>query len=154
MNTLLWPFATHWAVQIDDTWFEVPGITKQDTNSKMDIKTSQGARSYKGADVSRFGRVGKTYKSDEEIRRWTDAWKAGNPTYKFSSDNCQKFCREFIAWVTDGRHKPLPMMDAGVGANRAVVPRAWSGEALVPDANAAPDTMQRTDGGAAVTGVL
>ena len=45
MNTLLWPFATHWAVQIDDTWFEVPGITKQDTNSKMDIKTSQGARS-------------------------------------------------------------------------------------------------------------
>ena len=127
MSTLLWPFATHWAVQIGDTWFEVPGITKQDTNSKMDIKSSNGVRSFKGADVSRFGLVGETSKRDEEIYDWIDAWTAANPTYSFSADNCQKFARELIAWLTNGKHKPLPLMDAGVGGNRAVGPRAWSG---------------------------
>ena len=127
MNTLLWPFASHWAVQIEDTWFEVPGVTKQDSNSEMDVTTSRGVRSFRGADVSRFGLVGKTCKSDDEIRTWIDAWKASNPAYKFSSDNCQKYSREFITWLTDGKHKPLPMMDAGVGANRVVGPRAWSG---------------------------
>ena len=127
MNTLVWPFATHWAVQIDETWFEVPGITKQDTNSKMDIKTSHSARSFKGADVSRFGHVGETSKSDDEIRRWIDEWTAANPLYSFSSDNCQKFARELITWLTDGKHRPLPMMDAGVGGNRVVGPRAWAG---------------------------
>jgi len=24
----IWPFATHWAVQVDDTWFEVAGASK------------------------------------------------------------------------------------------------------------------------------
>ena len=27
----IWPFATHWAVQVDDTWFEVAGASKVGT---------------------------------------------------------------------------------------------------------------------------
>jgi len=131
LSNLLWPFATHWAVQVDDTWIEVPGSTKEDSNTAMDIKYSQGVKSSpaigRGADASRFGRVGKTSKTDDEIVEWTDAWKARNPTYNFASDNCQRFSREFIEWLTDGKHKPLPMMDAGNGAGVARGPTTWAG---------------------------
>lgn len=128
MQTLLWPFATHWAVQVHDKWYEVQGISKGESNMPMAIGTSRHpARSAKGADVSRFGRVGETSKSDDEIKGWIDAWTASNPTYQWGSDNCQKFARELIAWLTDGTHRPLPMMDAGVGGNRAVGPSAWAG---------------------------
>ena len=131
MSTLLWPFATHWAVQVDDTWIEVPGSSKEDSDSAMDIKFSSGVKSSPavgpGADVSRFGRVGKTLKTDGEIVEWTDEWKVINPTYNFASDNCQRFSREFIDWLTDGTHRPLPMMDAGMGAGVRRGPTAWAG---------------------------
>ena len=26
----IWPFATHWAVQVEDTWFEVAGASKEE----------------------------------------------------------------------------------------------------------------------------
>lgn len=127
MADVIWPFATHWAVQVQDVWFEVEGASKQETNSKMAIVTSRGEQSQVGAHLHRFGHVGETSKSDREISVWIDEWKASNPTYNFTSDNCQKFARELIGWLTDGAHKPLPMMDAGVGANSARGPNAWAG---------------------------
>jgi len=127
MADVLWPLATHWAVQVHDKWFEVAGASKQDTNSYMAILTSHGEKSAVGADVCRFGHVGTTHKSDHEINRWVDKWRGRNPKYSFAADNCQKFAREFIGWLTDGSHKPLPMMDAGVGGNRASGPTSWAG---------------------------
>ena len=128
MNNLLWPFATHWAVQVHDKWYEVRGASKNDTDSPMAIRTSRHpAQSAVGARVSRFGLVGETCKSDEEIATWVDEWTASNPVYAWGSTNCQKFARELISWLTDGSHKPLPMMDSGLGGNRAVGPRAWAG---------------------------
>ena len=128
MKDLVWPFATHWAVQVHDKWYEVRGASKEDTNTTMAITTSHHpAKSASGADVSRFGHVGETSKSDDEINDWVAEWTARNPTYFLGSANCQRFSREFIAWLTDEAHKPLPMMDAGMGANRAVGARTWAG---------------------------
>jgi hypothetical protein len=53
-----WPFATHWAVQVQDTWYEVGGASKEETRSSMVVVASEGQRSGKGADPSRFGHVG------------------------------------------------------------------------------------------------
>ena len=76
-----WPFATHWAVQVQDTWFEVGGASKQDTDSQMVVVTSQGKRSQKGADASRFGHVGFTRKSSDETDRFIEEWTRRNPRY-------------------------------------------------------------------------
>lgn len=122
-----WPWATHWAVQVDDSWFEVAGASKGDSAEAMTILTSQGTKSGKGANVSRFGHVGATHKSNHEIAEFIRQWQARNPRYTFTRDNCQKFAREFIGWLTEGRHKPLPMMDAGEGAARVRGPTTWAG---------------------------
>ena len=129
MVDVLWPIATHWAVQVDDTWFEVGSNSKQEETASMSILVSHGKKSAvgTGAQVSRFGHVGTTIKSDGEISEWISLWKGRNPKYSFTADNCQKFAREFIDWLTDGTHKPLPKMDAGVGGNRARGPNAWGG---------------------------
>ena len=126
---IIWPIATHWAVQVDGEWFEVQGASKQAANSPMAIITSRGERSAvgDGAEVARFGHVGRTFKSDLEVFLFIQKWKFDNPMYGFDAHNCQKFAREFIAWLTDGTHKPLPMMDAGKGGNCANGPTAWSG---------------------------
>ena len=123
----LWPFATHWAVQVLDTWFEVAGASKEANETPMAIVVSHGKRSAVGADVWRFGHVGVTRKGDDAIEQFIDEWKGRNPRYGFARDNCQKFAREFIDWLTDNQHRPLPMMDAGLGGNRAHGPAAWSG---------------------------
>ena len=179
----IWPFATHWAVQVQDTWFEVDASSKKATDSQMNVSVSQGKKSHMGADPGRYGHVGSTFKSDEEIGEFIGKWKERNPRYGFSRDNCQKFAREFIGWLTDESfdatvdkwqgfdataalnivlhygccrrmvlskgsggvmrgnsmevleegwccrrgHKPLPMMDAGVGGGRRHGPHYWSG---------------------------
>ena len=128
MTDLLWPFATHWAVQVHDKWYEVRGASKEDSNKPMSITTCRHpVRSAMGANVSRFGRVGVTRKTDADIQSWIDVWTVRNPTYYWGSDNCQSFAREMIVFLTDGGYRPLPMMDAGSGGNRAVGPSAWSG---------------------------
>lgn len=189
----IWPFATHWAVQIQDspschTWFEVAGASKEENSTEMNVAISHGEMSQVGADVGRFGHVGTTTKSNDEIGEFIEKWKEANPQYGFTRDNCQKFAREFIGWLTDEsfeafdgpsddnavfhfgccrrmvvkgrldeggrgllgpdggtvargsalevleegwccrrRHKPLPMMDAGVGANKKHGPHYWHG---------------------------
>ena len=32
----IWPFATHWAVQVEDTWFEVAGASKEEQHDQSD----------------------------------------------------------------------------------------------------------------------
>lgn len=188
----IWPFATHWAVQVEDTWFEVAGASKEENSTEMNVAVSNGEKSQVGADVGRFGHVGTTTKRNDEIEGFIQKWKDDNPKYSFGRENCQKFAREFIGWLTDesfeaavrlddptpsvafhfgccrrmvvkGRpktlkegggllrpdgtdvargsalevldegwccsrtHKPLPMMDAGVGAGRKHGPHFWHG---------------------------
>ena len=149
MVDIIWPFATHWAVQVGDEWFEVAGASKQDAYAPMTILTSKGARSAvgDGADVARFGHVGETRKSDMDIFWFIQRWKWRNPRYAFHTDNCQKFAREFIAWLTEENHKPLPMMDAGVGGNCAQGPTTWyGGENGAAYAGAMVVTMQGHNG--------
>ena len=122
-----WPFATHWAVQVQDTWYEVGGASKEDTHSSMVVVASQGQRSSKGADPSRFGHVGYSRRSDEDTAVFVEEWKARNPSYSFTEENCQVFARELITWLTEAKHRPLPMMDSGVGGNRKRGPSTWSG---------------------------
>ena len=92
MVDIIWPFATHWAVQVDDEWFEVQGASKQDARAPMNILTSRGERSAvgDGADVGRFGHVGETKKSNLEIFWFIQRWKWNNPRYGFDSDNCRE----------------------------------------------------------------
>ena len=126
---IVWPFATHWAVQVEDRWFEVEGASKEQSNSHMRILSSRGQRSAvgEGADTTRFGHVGETRKTNLEIFGWIQLWKWKNPRYGFDGHNCQLFSRDFIVWLTDAAHKPLPMMDAAVSKFSSEGPTSWSG---------------------------
>ena len=37
------------------------------------------------------------------------------------------FARELVTWLTEAKHRPLPMMDSGVGGDRKRGPSTWSG---------------------------
>ena len=70
----------------------------------------------------------------------------GATRYGFARDNCQKFAREFVDWLTDNQHRPLPMMDADLGVSCAragrLVGRRGLDHTLVAYAGATVADMQ------------
>ena len=74
---------------------------KEENSTEMNVAVSSGEKSQVGADVGRFGHVGTTTKRNDEIDGFIQTWKEDNPKYSFGRENCQKFAREFIGWLTD-----------------------------------------------------
>ena len=74
---------------------------KEENSTEMNVAVSSGEKSQVGADVGRFGHVGTTTKRNDEIDGFIQKWKEDNPKYSFGRENCQKFAREFIGWLTD-----------------------------------------------------
>jgi len=95
--------AHHWAIKIGETWYEIRGASKSNTNSKNEVIKSHGFNAQSGAGKLGGELVGVTTKSDDEIDTWIDDWLARNPTYAVMTDNCQKFVHELLVWVTEGR---------------------------------------------------
>ena len=88
----------HWAVQVEDTWYEIDGdFLEKKGNGKLNrIATTHGKVAKSGA-CSLVGEfVGKTTKSDEEIENFYREWVSNNPTYGAFSENCQKFAIDLI----------------------------------------------------------
>lgn len=109
-------FAHHWAIKIGDTWYEIEGASKSDSDAPNKINDSYGSESAGGAVLIGGGLVGSTNKTDEQIRIFNEKWLRNHPKYDFKSDNCQLFATELAIWVTDGCCK-LPKMQAGHGGN-------------------------------------
>ena len=88
----------HWAVQVEDTWYEIDGdFLEKKGNGKLNrIATTHGKVAKSGA--GRFGGdfVGKTTKSDAYIKYFCREWVSNNPTYNVFSENCQKFAIDLI----------------------------------------------------------
>lgn len=121
---VLVPYAAeHWAVKVDDTWYEVPGVSKSETGPNK-IQVSYGRVAKSGAVPFGGGLVGSTDKSQSEIDKFITNWEKQNPFYDFMTTNCQKFAKEFVDFLCDGCAQ-LPMMNAGIRGH-GVGPRAWS----------------------------
>lgn len=107
-------FATHWAVQVGDTWYEVAGASKSDSNTPNKIVTCRGKVSKLGAIAfGGQGTIGVTSKSEKAIEREIARWEHEHPTYHLYTDNCQKFVKDFCDFLLDGKYR-LPNMEAGL----------------------------------------
>ena len=106
------PVAHHWAIQVDDTWFEI-GPKQAKGHTPNVIERNKGDVAESGA--GKFGGeiVGTTTKTDSEIDDWCERWVRINPDYDFIQDNCQKFAYEFMIWLTDNNYKCDHRVDAG-----------------------------------------
>lgn len=120
--------ATHWAVKVGDTWYEVPGASKSDSSSPNKIQRSNGLKARSGAHPIGGGLVGTTSKSDNQIDTFCRKWVSANPVYHFTTTNCQKFATDFADFLCDGAADMPSVMEAGI-RGRGVGPRATSGAA-------------------------
>ena len=46
---LVGPIATHWAIKVEDTWYEVPGTSPKNKGDANTIEESKGYKSKSGA---------------------------------------------------------------------------------------------------------
>ena len=49
-KSLAGPLATHWAIKVGDTWYEIPGTSPQNKGEANVIQTSKGQKSKGGAE--------------------------------------------------------------------------------------------------------
>lgn len=119
---------SHWAVQVGNTWYELPGDQDGNLSTRASASLSgkvsnkcvesEGPKSklLKGRICSRDF-MGYTIKTDREIKKWTDNWVKQNPMYHFISCNCQLFAHDFVLFLTDNEAR-VPPMDSGRSAAR------------------------------------
>ena len=88
----------HWAVQVGNTWYEIDGVfgEKNGDGKRNRIATTHGKVAKSGAGSFGGEFVGKTTKSDEQIKNFNRRWVSNNPTYHVFSENCQQFAIDFI----------------------------------------------------------
>ena len=90
-------WVVHWAVQVENTWYEVGGTEAEGKKEKINkIVKHCGWKALSGAGLMGGEYVGKTDKTDEEIDEFNRKWISNNPTYDVFTTNCQKFAIELI----------------------------------------------------------
>ena len=94
------PLAHHWAVQIDNTWYEIDRKNKE--TRKNSVKVSHGRRAESGAGTCGGEVVGLSTKTEKDVKEWIDRWTFSFPEYDLLNDNCQKFAYDFMNWATCG----------------------------------------------------
>lgn len=118
------PVAHHWAIQVvddkssrDGYWYELPGASLKDINSKNSVTPFKAKESKLGA--GHFGGevVGKTQRTDPEINFVIAKWLEKNSIYGFGSTNCQKFALQFVTWLTNGNYRIKHLGDAATTTN-------------------------------------
>ena len=121
----------HWAVQVEDTWYEIDGLNGEKKGIKHNkIAKTIGSIAKSGAGSFGGEYVGKTNKSDREIESFNTNWVQNNPTYDAFAENCQKYAIELIRfslntvyvkyvifndmfrWLTDNCYRLLHAPDA------------------------------------------
>jgi len=116
--------AQHWAIKVDDTWYEIAGAAKNATNAPNVVNRSHGDAAKSGAGKLGGEIVGKSDKSQRLIDQWIEEWLEKNPCYEFTSENCQKFAYQFMAWLTNGnfhcphRFDSAIVLDSGEGEHQ------------------------------------
>ena len=107
------PGIHHWAVKVGNTWYEIEGAAKEACNSANAIGSNEGDVASSGAGLLGGELVGHSDKSNEQIQAFNDRWLRRNPTYYFTTENCQKYAIELIRWATDGNFRLLHELEAG-----------------------------------------
>ena len=97
------PLALHWAIQVDNHWYEISPKNKSCNTNKITRNYGEVAGSGAGSLGGEI--VGVTRKTDDEIDKWNEAWLLRNPEYNVMSDNCQKYCIELMIWLTDNNYR-------------------------------------------------
>merc|ERR1719187_2689002 len=100
-----WHFLHHWAVKVGDTWYEIAGAAKGDSDQRNVIRKHTGYSSSMGAGSFGGETVGKTEKTDEEIERFNANWLRDNPNYDFTAENCQAYAIAFMRWLTNNNYR-------------------------------------------------
>ena len=108
------PLAHHWAIQVDDCWYEIAPKQKSESG-KSPNKINRNKGKVASSKAGQFGGeiVGKSDKTDSQIDSWLERWLARNPEYDFMEDNCQKLAYEFMIWLTDNNYRCDHRVDAG-----------------------------------------
>lgn len=83
----------HYAVKVGDTWYELEGASKDQSNQPNILKTHKN-------DEYTMELIGTTTKTDTELKEIIDDWLKKHPTYVFHQDNCQLFARDIIVLLT------------------------------------------------------
>jgi len=104
--------ATHWALKIGDTWYDVPGASKSEKGAPNKIQKSYGRAAASGAVPLGGGTVGNTGKSDQEILAFCRQWEREHPTYDVIQSNCQMFATDLAYWACEGACD-MPPMESG-----------------------------------------
>lgn len=109
--------ATHWALKIGDTWYEIAGASKSE-NGPNKINTNTGCRAMSGAVPLGGGTVGSSDKSDAQIRTFCKQWIDQHPTYNVITSNCQMFATDLAYWACDGACDMPPMESGDASINQ------------------------------------
>jgi len=117
--------ATHWAVKVGGTWYEVPGSKSANSPNHIERDDRNRTAAPSGATPLGGGLLGRTTKSQAQINEFIREWERKNPMYKFTTTNCQKFVKDFVDFLGDGRLQVPMMMEAGM-RNRGQGPTAYS----------------------------
>lgn len=91
-NELIQPGSNvhHWALKVGDTWYENDGkslVTSTGSLSKVDAKAHQN--------------LGKTNKTNSDIKKFNKKFQDENPTYNLLTNNCQHYVKKLHKFLHD-----------------------------------------------------
>ncbi|PRP79940.1 hypothetical protein PROFUN_05916 [Planoprotostelium fungivorum] len=90
-------FAEHWAVKINDTWYEVMGQGKKSNNSPNVIDTHNDDSKY--TTITDMKDIPSTF-TENDIVKWIQGWVETNQVYNWTRANCQQMVSQMISHFT------------------------------------------------------
>ena len=104
----------HYAVKVDEKWYEVDndtGVVSGRTGMKM---TSDATRPVRMGVLSL---AGPTFKTFNEIREYCEKWRENNPNYSLLATNCQKFALDLAQWLVPSFKLEQPLAQTNAWAD-------------------------------------
>lgn len=109
---LLAPAAYHYAIKVQDTWFELAGASKDENGSPNKVVQKHGCSSEPGVTETSF--LGTTTATWDDIELFLTYWRRKHPTYDPHGDNWQEYCKDFAIFLCgDTVVYRLPLDDHG-----------------------------------------
>jgi len=91
--------AYHWAIRIDDEWYEGAGAEKKQTGSTNQVHRRRGSCAESGTKEAVI--IGFTSRTTQEIDDFIVAWIENHRTYRYDlhGDNCHRFVKDFAPFL-------------------------------------------------------
>jgi len=120
--------AEHWAIKIDDRWYEVNGAGKKQTGEANQINVHQNDSKYKQIihiQTCSAKAVGAGLDLHEWVEKWNEDWLQRHPIYAVNGSNCQMYVKHIVKDIcgvdVDTQNKNLGNIAIGAGIGAMVV---------------------------------